>query len=126
MASNPNRPPGDGGAARGDERVRGGLGSQVGQVGGVGRGGSRTSDETGRTPGSRTPGSRTPEFRTPDPRPDPRRPAPVRHPAPVLVPEAARRRSPPPSPESTTLRARVEVTLNELTGTMSWRTLGRA
>ncbi|ULR52768.1 hypothetical protein [Streptomyces deccanensis] len=62
----------------------------------------------------------------PHPRP-PRPPDAPRDPAVARRVQAAHRRSPrPAAPDHAGPRPRVEVTVNELTGTMSWRTLDRS
>ncbi|UUU31574.1 hypothetical protein JIX56_17600 [Streptomyces sp. CA-210063] len=123
MASNPNRTPGDSGAAPDNERIRAGLTGLAGRdprlsghdpIGGDSRADGSTraggDDRLGSRPGAAA------GVNTTEPR---RTPAPTRAP----LPDAARRRSPHPPPEPTTPRPRVEVTFNELTGTMSWRPL---
>ncbi|MDX2525492.1 hypothetical protein [Streptomyces europaeiscabiei] len=106
MASDPGRNHRDGRAGRPDGQSWGGVGSRP--DGTVRRAGGRGEEYQG---GS---GSSHRDL--------------ARHLAPAPLRDAARRRSPYPSPESPSPspRPRVEVTFNELTGTMSWRALDRS
>ncbi|WP_327744827.1 hypothetical protein OHO28_31320 [Streptomyces europaeiscabiei] len=106
MASDPGRNHRGSRAGRPDGQTWGGVGSRA--DGTVRRTGGRGEELPGGSGSSRR--------------------DPARHLAPAPLPDAARRRSPYPSSESPSPspRPRVEVTFNELTGTMSWRALDRS